>query len=421
MIYKEYKNESFNLYTVKTNKFKTCYMEIIFYKELDEKNITIENVLSSMIVESCKKYNKRKYVVEHLEDLYNAKLFPINSRVGNLRTISFEYNFIDPIYAEKSYFKDVITFPFEMIFRPNIVNGEFDERTLKIVKNRVLANIKSQKESPTSYAIKRAMIKTDKDSKIAKELVGNIKDLNKVNSSNLVEFYKYMLDNYHCDIYIVGNIEMEKANIYINEVFENNIIKTSKESVYTNIKQIKKPLVLEEKDEFEQATLVCTYDLNNLSEKEKNYTMYIFNTIFGNGTMSNKLMQNVREKNSLCYTISSIYQKYDNLLIIYAGIDSKNANKAIKMVNKSLKEMINGKFSEEEIKNAINFNVNGLKSALDNPASISDNYFLKNMVNIPLINEKIDKMDDVSKKDIVSVSKKIKLVSTYLMREGKSK
>ena len=421
MTYKEYKNDSFNLYTVKTDRFKTCYMEIIFYKELDEKNITIENVLSSMLVESCKKYNKRKYVVEHLEDLYNARLYPVASRVGNLRTIGFEYNFIDPVYAEKSYFKDVITFPFEMIFHPNIKNDEFDDRTLKIIKNRVLANIKSQKESVTSYVIKRAMIKTDKDAAIAKELVGNIKDLNKINSSNLVDFYKYMLDNYHCDIYIVGNIDMEKANIYINDVFENNIIKTGNCDVYTNINHINKPMVFQEKDEFEQATLVCTYDLKELSEKEKNYTMYVFNTIFGSGTMSNKLMQNVREKNSLCYTVSSIYQKYDNLLIVFAGIDSKNANKAVKMVNKSLKEMISGKFSEEEINNAINYNISGLKSALDNPSSISDNYFLNNMAGIPLINEKIDKMDDISKRDIIDVSKKIKLVSTYLMKEGTSK
>src|SRR5574344_1040661 len=136
MIYKEYKNDSYNLYTIKTDKFKTCHMEVIFYEDIKKDKITITNVLTDMLVHSSSKYPKRKNVVEKLEDLYNANFFSIAGRVGNLRTYNFVYNFIDPLYADKSYLKEVIKFPFEMLFNPHIKNDEFDLRTLKIIKNR---------------------------------------------------------------------------------------------------------------------------------------------------------------------------------------------------------------------------------------------------------------------------------------------
>ena len=419
MTYKEYKNNSFNLYTIKTDKFKTCHMEIVFYNKLEKANITKEIVLADMIAHSNKKFPKRKFVVEHLEDLYNASFFGATSRVGNVRTINFVYNFIDPIYADKSYFKEVLKFPFEMIFNPNIKNDEFDNRTLKIIKNRVKASIESVKESPTRYAIKQAIKKTDQNIPAAYDYVGNIKDLNKINSSNLVEFYKYMLDNYYCDIYLIGNLNMDKVNIFLKELFLNNIIKTVKidpviKNKCTDVKEFK------EKDNFEQSTLVCIYNTDNLSDIESFYTMQLFNYIFGNGSLSNKLYTNLREKNSLCYNVSSLYQKYDNLMIVQTGISAKNKKKAVALIKKSLKEMINGEFTDEELANSKKSIVNRIKSANNYPTVILNNYFAHNLTNYPLINDMIDKFDDISKKDIINLAKKMKLITIYLM-EGEEK
>ena len=35
MIYKVYKNNTYNIYTVKTDKFKTCHMEIVFRNNIE--------------------------------------------------------------------------------------------------------------------------------------------------------------------------------------------------------------------------------------------------------------------------------------------------------------------------------------------------------------------------------------------------
>ena len=414
MTYKEYKNNSFNLYTIKTDRFKTCFLDIIFYSKVDKNTVTKENVLASMITQSSLKYCKRKYVVEHSEDLYNAQFFSSKARIGNIRIICFTLNFLDPVYAEKSYLKDVIKFPFEMIFNPNIKNDEFDERTLKIIKNRVHANIDSVKEAPTRYAIKQAIKNFDNNSPAAIEMEGNIKDLNKVNAENLVDFYKYFLDNYYCDIYLVGNLNMDKANIMIKELFDNDIIKTEKfEYLVKNNISKKKEVV--EKDNYDQSTLVCLYDTSKLDEFESKYVMSIFNFIFGNGSLTNKLYTNLRENNSFCSRVASNYQRADNLLIIHSGINAKNKNKALKLIDKSLKEMQTGKFSDEDVDNAIKSLHNALKESLNNQNSLVSNYFSHNMFNFPLLSELIDKIDNVTKDDIIKLANKLKLDMVYMM------
>ena len=40
MIYKKYTNENYNLYTIKTDKFKSCLMEVVFSKPLDKSKVT---------------------------------------------------------------------------------------------------------------------------------------------------------------------------------------------------------------------------------------------------------------------------------------------------------------------------------------------------------------------------------------------
>ena len=36
MIYKTYNNKTYNIYTIKTDKFKTCHMEIVFRNNINK-------------------------------------------------------------------------------------------------------------------------------------------------------------------------------------------------------------------------------------------------------------------------------------------------------------------------------------------------------------------------------------------------
>ena len=415
MKYKEYKRDSYNLYTIKTDKFRTCQIEIVFRQKLSKEKITINNLLIDCLTYTSKKYPRRKDVVEALEELYSANLLGITSRVGNALFSNIILEFLDPKYCDKDYLDNILAFPFEMLFNPNIENDEFDLHSFNIMKNRNMADIKSVKDIPSMYAIKRSIINMDNTSPTSFMTTGYLEDLENITSEDLVIAYKELLNNAVYDIYVIGNLDMDYVDKKISILFNNRYIKELDIDYFVNNKLRKKVLDVVETGNYEQSNLVLLYNTDKFSEQEMNYTIHVFNYIFGNGSLTTKLYKYLREENSLCYNAYSIYQKLDNLLIIFVGIDYQNKKKCVKLINKALKEMVNGIFSEEDILYAKKSLISNVESSMDNPSSLLDNYVFHNVVNTPLLSERKKELNKITKKDIIELSNKIKLNTIYML------
>ena len=415
MEYKIYDNNSYKVHTIKTDKFKNCNIEVIYYNNLVKENITKTNLLINMLIHSSKKYPTKKDINIALENLYSANLRSFSSRVGSSVLTSFIIDFLHPKYCEKGYLEKTIKMLFEIIEQPNIKDNQFDLRSYNICKNNLQSQIKSFKENVARYAISRSLINMDDESKTSYSMVGYEEDLEAITPSNLVETYEDFINNSKCDIYIIGNLDMDKVNDLIKKYFHNKTIKTEKINLYIDNKPRKKALNIKETGQYEQDSFIMINNLNKLTKRERDYTMHLFNVIFGSGGLTSKLYKYLREENSLCYTISSMYQKYDNLLMIYTGIDKKDKNKCIKLINKALDEMINGEFSIEELDNAKKYLISSIKINEDSPGGIVNNYLFNELDKLPLFDERIKGLLTVTKGEIMKLAKKIKLNLTYTL------
>lgn len=415
MEYKVYDCNSYRIHTIKTDKFKNCSMEIMFRNKIEKSKITEVNVLVDTLMHSSKKYPQRRDVVLELENLYASSLRGFVSRLGETMMVSFVMDFLHPKYCEEGFLEEAIKMPFEMLQNPNITNGEFDKRSFNIIKNRTKSEIESFKESATRYAFRRCLDLVDSDSPISYYLVGYMDDLEDITAESLVGTYKDLLENYVCDIYVIGNLEMDEVVSLIKENFDNRTIKTKEISLYTKNKLRKKKQDKEEYGKYEQDSFIMAYNLDNLTKEERNYIFPLYNTILGSGGLTSKLYQYLREKNSLCYTVSSMYQKYDQLLLIYAGINKKDKDKCIELVNKAMKEMEMGDFSDDDLDNAKKTLLSALKMNEDTQGGIVNNYLFHELDGLPLYDERAKAFKKVTKKEIMEVTKKIKINTIYLL------
>ena len=158
------------------------------------------------------------------------------------------------------------------------------------------------------------------------------------------------------------------------------------------------------------------YNLDGLSERERNFVIHIYNIILGSGGLTSKLYRYLREENSLCYNVSSMIQKYDGLLMIYSGIDAKDKKLCIELVNKAMKEMSNGEFSDTELDNAIKTVISSLKMGEDTQGGIVNNYLFNYLDNLPLYDERVKEFKTVTKEEVIDVAKRIKLNTIYLLK-----
>ena len=152
-----------------------------------------------------------------------------------------------------------------------------------------------------------------------------------------------------------------------------------------------------------------------MNDYERNYVGYIYNMLLGGSSLDTKLYNNLRNDNSLCYNCSSIYQKFDNLIIIHTAISENNESSAIKLIKKSINDMKN--INEEELNNVKKLAETTLKMSLDNPSRIIDNYIFKNLYGLEPIETRINKYNKVSIEDIINFHKKIKINTILCMKE----
>ena len=414
MEYKNYNFHAFNLYTVKTDRFKNCHLEIVFRNKAKKEEIMFRKFLIELLTFNTKKYKSQKELKIHLEDLYDTVLYSLLSRVGSCFFTTYCIDFLNPKYCEEGYLDEVLNLAIESLYNPNVENNQFDEQSFNIIKNNILTEIQSSKENIKGSAYRRLFELMDENSYLSYNMLGTKEDVEKVTPKNLYEFYQKMLNSDYCDIYIIGNLDMDYVASYFEKYFQQRIIKTEELSLYYKVQPRKKINVVKEQKNIAQGNLLVGCNIINSTEENRDIIAYLYNFILGAGSLDTKLGTYLRQDNSLCYTVNSIYQKYDSSIIIYAGIDPNNYEKALKLIKKSLKEMtIN--ITDEELENAKKSLSTSLNMIIDNPSSIINNYLFRNVANLKTVEERLEQLKNITVDQIKTYAKNVKINTVYMV------
>lgn len=408
---------SYKLHLIKTDKFKSITVKVSFHRVIKKNEITIRNILSDMFMQSSKKYNSKRELTIKAQDLYAAGLRTTNSRLGNYINTDFYLTVLNDKYTEDGNFASSLEFLGEIIFNPDVENGKFNEEKLDIVKSTCRSALNSIKEDASNYSLIRMAEAFGEGEPISYRMMGYLEDLDNITGTSLYEFYLDMIKNDFVDIFVIGDIDIKEATDLIKMYFKFDILKKLKMPFMVDEKKPRRSkLVFNEEIDNTQSKLAIGCRINGLSEYERNYPLTLFNVIFG-GCSDSKLFKEVREENSLCYTIYSITNKLDNVLLIRAGIDKENYKKTVSLIEKNLKDMCNGKFDETDILMAKEYYNTALEEIEDSQSKIINNYLMMELINTDDIDVKREKMSKVTKSEIVKVAKKV-TIDTIFCLEG---
>ena len=409
----------FNIHTIKIDKYRTTTMNILFRKTLKKEDISSYAILARLLTYTSKKYPKKRDVSIELERLYNSFIYGSSNIEGNTLNFEITYDFLNPKYCFDGYLEEVIKFPFELINHPNIKDGKFDSDSYNVCVNQFKTIIEEEKEYASGYAMRRSLECMDSNSPVSYSSLGYLEDLERIDASTLVKAYKKLFTDFVIDIYIAGDIDMDAVVNNIKKYFVVSKNKGSYGSLYVD--NAIRPEVKEviEFGNYEQASFLMVYNMVDFTKRERDIVLPIFNSIFGGNELTSKLYLNVREKNSLCYNIVSYFMKFGGVFIVRAGIDEKNKDKCVKLVNKCLSEMVNGKFSDEDILCAKKTRINQVKQREDSTYSLINIQLANDLDNVLSGNKLINEYKTVTKKEIVNLAKKIKINLIYMLcKEG---
>lgn len=416
MEYKTFDCNAYKIHTIKTDRFKSSLISVVFRDNIEDDNqMTNLGILGACLAENNKTYKTKRELAIKKEELYSIYLGHEVNRLGKSVEFSFDTEFINPEYInEDNYLDECLKFYFDMLLNPNVTNEEFDLKTYNLVKDRTLQNIERIHESPVKQTLRNAFSKAFEGSNLANYMTKE--KVEKTSPTKLYKYYKELINKANCEIYLIGNLDMEEIVSKIKELFDIRSIKTKDIDLYEEHPIRKKVLEISDVDSYVQSNLLVGYNIDSLTPKEK-ISIRFFLEIFCGG-MNSKLTQNLREKNSLCYGVRHMYYKYDRLLLIHVSLDDSNTDKAIKLIKSSMKEMIDGNISEEEFNRAKKSLQFSFKMTRDDSGSILLNYMFHNLGEVPLLEDYEDAINDITIEDVKEVSKKFRMNFTYLLGKG---
>ena len=398
------------------SKFKTNLISVYIQRKLDRNEVTKNALLPGILKSGCNKYKTLGQLTDREEELYGSYLHAGASKRGESQVLGFSILSVNEKYLDEKILGQCIEFLNEIINNPLVIDGGFNEEYLNIEKEILKDSIMSIINDKGNYAMKRTNEIMFEGEPYSINGKGYIEDLDTIDRVSLYEHYKEVLKTSPIEIMIEGEFEETEVVELIKEKFQfdrGNIIDIPKEEYYKEVDKVKE---VKETMDIAQGKLVMGYRCNvDYLDEEKYYSLLLGSRILGGGADS-KLFINVREKESLCYTIYSTIQKSKSTMMVCSGIEAQNYEKTVNLVKEQVQKLKDGDITEREISNAKIAFINSLNSLNDEIGRISDFYFSqsisKNKSDLDQIKNMINKS---TKEDIVEAVKNIELDTIYFL------
>ena len=405
-----------NLTLIPESKFKTNLVSVFISRRLNREEVTKNALLPAVLKSGCSKYKTISQLTDREEELYGAYLSAGISKRGENQILGFSILSVNEKYLDEKILGQSIELLNEVINNPLVVDGGFNEEYLKIekeIRKDIIIGIINDK---ANYAMNRATEIMFEGEPYSISGRGYVEDLDSINGVNLYEHYKKVLKTSPIEIIVEGEFDEDEVVDLIKQKFtfeRGEIIDIPKSEYYKEVEEVKQ---IHETMDIAQGKLVMGYRCNvDYLDKQKYYSLLLGSRILGGGADS-KLFINVREKESLCYTIYSTIQKNKSVMFICSGIEAENYDKTISLIKKQLQSIKDGDITETEILNAKIGFIDSLNSLNDEIGRVSDFYFSQYIAKDNSSIEEIkDIINNVTKEDIIEAVKDVELDTIYFL------
>ena len=409
-----------NIYKINSEKFKSIYFSINFTMPVNKRQISENALLSAVLGKSNKKFKTQKEIQMYLYSLYGANFDIGIEKFGDLYNIEFRGECINKKYLPNNtdVVNEVLEFLYDAIYNPNVLNGAFDEEVVEREKDFILNKIREVKDDKLRYGIRKMEELMCKDEPFSTYVYGDEDDIYKITSSDLYKRYNEVISNSCITFIISGNLlGYEEIEEKVNNIFNNKLVSklNYKELIYNQkLNHIQE--VVEESQQTTQSVLSYGLRINNPNSNDF-YKLSVYNALLG-GTPSSKLFQNFREKESLAYTVRSRYYRFKDIIIIYAGIQKENYEKAKLVLENEINKIKDGEISDEEFEASKKSIISDLKEWNDSKIALSK-MFISNLFSLKndslTLEQMVDKFEKVTKQDIIDIASKITIEKIYFL------
>lgn len=304
------------IYVLQDEKFNEVLVSLRLIFDLNQDDVTKALVLTQIFNDRLEKYPTKKLMTQLKDELYGAKLNARTYSVGKHQIIDLSILGINEKFVDEDLHKEYIKVLEEVFYHPLI-----NDITLKEAKKNVYQQLKRSEENPSTYAFYKALQLAGKGQVFGISMLGYENDLNDISVKSINSFHKNIIEAAYKEIYMVGDVELIQVD-GLNPLKKPSVNKTKLTPGYHH-----------ETYPSTQSEIIQFYE-TDINPAHPLYYAYLTFIAYLGQSPSSLLFQNIREKESLCYSIYASQLIYDGVFFISTSIDANNEEKVIDLISK---------------------------------------------------------------------------------------
>ncbi|WP_316246207.1 EF-P 5-aminopentanol modification-associated protein YfmF [Streptococcus sp. Marseille-P7376] len=408
-----------HLHFIQSEKFKTNKIKVRFSAPMFEKTIAGRVLTASMLETSNALYPTSQSFREKLANIYGANFSTSLSRRGLVHYLDINLSFVrDQFLSRKNVLTDeMLEFLKASLFSP-LSNGDaFDAKTFEIEKKNVLTDLEAEIENHFYHAHRKLNDLFYDLSEMRIPRVGTVELVEKETAESSFSTFQKMLKEDQIDFFFIGNFNEIAVRDKIQDFHfaeREQPLELMYQQNYSNVTREN----LEQR-EVHQSIIELAYHFSAQYGDSEHLPLIVLNGLLG-GFAHSKLFVNVREKESLAYTISSNFDIFSGLMRIYAGIDRANRTKTIALINRQILDLKRGNFTDDELEQTKKMLKNSILLAQDRQNTLIERAYMSAVLGKKFLSLEawLESLENVRKNEVIKAAQQLKLQAIYFM-EGK--
>lgn len=391
---------------ISSNKFSDVSVAIRTQLPLERSTITAYNILVYMLKTKTELFKTKQALISNLNEAYGMKLACGLSSYGADLILATRIQYIRSDWIEEEdYIHKVKEITDQVLFHSVLDEASFEEAKY-LYRNKLTRIL----DDPDGLAIYTCLTTLNTNHEISIPIQGSLDDLDQLTLQDIQNVYSaYLKADKH--ILVCGCLD-EEMKTYLERMDSSSKLNSTRSLL--PILDYQEEII--EKN-ISQSSIAMVYATSTDILSEDYYKMFVMNSLLGQSPTS-LLFEEVREKHSLCYSISSYLIQFDGALIITLGTNKENIEKAIDLINQQIQRIIDLDFDPELLNTAKKDCIDSLIVAQDYPFSQIDQRFMDVLLSRDTDRDKkIKNIQKVSLEDVSAAAKKLKKISSVIVKE----
>ena len=417
MITTTYLSPGIRLQCYTDNRFKQNALSIQYVRPMRREEAAMNALIPSVLLRGCNSAPDLRQITMRLDTLYGASVSPISRRSGDYQTTGFYVGMMDDRFAMggEPLLEETLAFVGELLFDYPTENGGFLDAFVQGEKTNQIYAIEAERNDKRTYAAQQLLKKMCGPDSFGLPRMGEPEEVSAITPQALLRHYETLRRESPVELFYVGSAQPGKVEAALQKIFAGEKRDYRPLPPQTDLAPGPKQ-ALSEAMEIAQGKLAMGY-VTPITNRSTGFpAMQMLSTVFGGG-MTSKLFQNVREKQSLCYSIGSGYYGAKGIVLVSAGIDFDKEQHVRQEVEQQLDACRRGEISQAEVDAARHSLISALQAVPDSPSSI-ENYYSTMTLNGCGMDPQRHRaaLEAVTAEDLVAAAKTLELHSTYFLK-----